>query len=195
MRGARRFSQAISEGDGISLLADVADVEAARNAAADGADGLVVRDGVEGVRSATELPILWTQPTSLEEAVDAGADAVLLVADAAESDGDALRQIHAEALGRGVDCVVEVGDEDELQMVLDALDPEILLLPGRAHGDSTPLAAVLGLLADVPAGKLVVAAVDALEREDLTELERAGTDAVIVAATDVARLLGAEARA
>jgi hypothetical protein len=34
VRSERRFSQAISEGDGISVIVDVADVEAARAATA-----------------------------------------------------------------------------------------------------------------------------------------------------------------
>ncbi len=38
----RRFSQAISEGDGISLIVEVADLDAARAAAAQGAEGVIV---------------------------------------------------------------------------------------------------------------------------------------------------------
>ena len=39
---ARRLSQAIAEGDGISVLVEIADSEAARAAQAGGAEGLVV---------------------------------------------------------------------------------------------------------------------------------------------------------
>ena len=192
MTGARRFSQAISEGDGISVLAEARDADAARGAEASGADGLVVRDGVADVRAATELPILWMGAGSPADAADAGADAFLLPARGYEAEDGRLELVHAEVLETGLDCVVEVADEDELQAVLDRIDPEILLLPGASHGDDGPLARVLGLLADVPAGKLVVADVDPIERDALAELERAGTDAVIVAAPDVARLLGAQ---
>ena len=59
MRRTRRFSQAISEGDGISLLVDVDGPDAARRAEAGGAEALVVRGAVAGVREATALPILW----------------------------------------------------------------------------------------------------------------------------------------
>jgi hypothetical protein len=59
MRGARRFSQAISEGDGISLLADAAGVDAVRTAESQGAEGIVARPGASDLREATELPILW----------------------------------------------------------------------------------------------------------------------------------------
>jgi hypothetical protein len=55
----RRFSQAISEGDGISLIVEVADLDAARAAAAQGAEGVIVRRPIDGLRDAIELPILW----------------------------------------------------------------------------------------------------------------------------------------
>ena len=58
-RGSRRFSQAISEGDGISVIVDVDGPDAARAAEADGAEALVVRGALAGIREATELPILW----------------------------------------------------------------------------------------------------------------------------------------
>ena len=191
MRGTRRFSQAISEGDGISLLADVDGPDAARAAAAAGAEGIVVRSDLADVRAVTELPILWSLQGIVEEAVVEGADAYLLAASRWSDEAD-LERGYAEAIERGLECVVEVDDEDQLRLALDRLDPEILLLPGRDRGDETPLAFILGLLADVPAGKLVVADLDGLERDDVIELERAGVDAVIVPAREVARLLGGE---
>ncbi|MGH3130823.1 MAG: hypothetical protein ACRDNX_08405 [Gaiellaceae bacterium] len=192
MRGSRRFSQAISEGDGISLLADVAAADAARTAEAAGAEGVVVRGAVVGLREATGLPILWCVPGSVEHARIDGADAYLLVAGAYEDDDGRLEQVYEQAVESGLDCVVAVSDENELQLVLDRVDPEVLLLPGRGDDEESPLAVVLGLLADVPVGKLVVAELERLEPEDLAELERAGTDAVIVSAGDVSRLLGSE---
>src|ERR671923_101350 len=57
--GQRRLSQAISEGDGISLLVPAVDLEAVRRAEGDGAEGVVVDGDLAGVRDATGLPILW----------------------------------------------------------------------------------------------------------------------------------------
>ena len=71
---ARRFSQAIAEGDGISVLVEVRDGESARAAEAEGAEALVVRGDVQGVREATELPILWRAAGPIAEAARAGAD-------------------------------------------------------------------------------------------------------------------------
>src|SRR2546423_15036309 len=125
---ARRFSQAIAEGDGISVIAQVEDVDAARSAESDGAEGLLLRRRLDGVRDATTLPILRRDQGSPRDASEAGADAWVLVAERIEEDGDRLAQLHAEALQLGLDCVIEVRDEEELEEVLERIDPEILLL-------------------------------------------------------------------
>jgi indole-3-glycerol phosphate synthase len=190
MRGSRRFSQAISEGDGISLLAEVDDAANAAAAEARGAEGVVVRGTVAGIREATELPILWCLESSLAEAQSAGADACLIVVEGLEDEDDRLERLHQEALDLGLDCVVEARDEDELQLALERVDPEIFLLSagrGNVHGG---LEHVLGLLPDVPAGKLAVAELAAADGDDVRELERAGVDAVIVGFADVAALVG-----
>jgi alkanesulfonate monooxygenase SsuD/methylene tetrahydromethanopterin reductase-like flavin-dependent oxidoreductase (luciferase family) len=193
MTSARRFSQAISEGDGISVIAEVADAEAARDADAQGAEGLSVSHSVTGLRDSTPLPILWQGEGSPEAAHAAGADAYLLPAGSfGEEGGERLERLHLEASEFGLDCVVQVRGEEELEAVLERLDPEILLLSGdRPDGDEAPLEAVLRLLGDVPAGKLVVAHVEIVDRDQIAELERAGVDAVIVASGSVAALVGA----
>jgi Indole-3-glycerol phosphate synthase len=189
-RGTRRFSQALSEGDGISLIADVGDVDGARVAEAAGAEALLVRGEVAGLGEATELPLLWYGPGLPGDAARAGADACLLSVDGDEDDGR-LERLHAEALELGLDCVVEVRDEDELQLALDLVDPEIFLLAGRRGDDGGPLEHVLGLLADVPAGKLAVADAHVTSRDEVDELERAGVDGVVLAGGAVAALAGA----
>ena len=185
----RRFSQAISEGDGISLLVDVDGPEAARRAEADGAEALVVRGAIAGLGEATGLPILWCAAGPLEEARRSGADAYLLVS--GSHDLDELGDRHREALDAGLDCVVAVADEDELERVLEAVDPEIFLLstPGD-HQGADALERVLELLPDVPAGKLAIAELPVAGPEEVAELERAGVDAVIVGATNVSELAG-----
>ena len=192
MRGTRCFSQAISEGDGISVLVEVADAERARAAEEQGAEGLVVRETpvLDDLREFTELPILSSVYGSLEDAARLGADACLLVADGLEDDDDRLERLYREAVELGLDTVVEVRDEDELQLVLDRVDPEIFLLAARGGADAEKLEHVLGLLADVPAGKLAVAELDVRSRDEVTELERAGVDAVLVRSADVALLVG-----
>lgn len=188
MRSPRRFSQAISEGDGISLLADVDDSAAARHAEGAGAEGIVVRVGVSGLREATELPILWYPHAAHEDAADAGADACIVAVAGLESEDGELERVYADAVERGLDPVVAVHDEDQLQLALDRLDPEIVLL--RGGRDDEGLEHVLGLLPDVPAGKLAVAELELSTRDEVEELERAGVDAVIVRSVDVSQLIG-----
>jgi Indole-3-glycerol phosphate synthase len=191
-RGTRRFSQALSEGDGISLIAEVGDLDGARGAESAGAEGLLVRADVAGLHEATELPILWGGAGRPDEAVRAGADACLISLDGDDDEGR-LERLHAEALELGLDCVVEVRDEDELQLALDLVDPEIFLLSGLRANDGGPLEHVLGLLADVPAGKLAVAEAQVTSRGEVDELERAGVDGVVLPAGAVAALAGTAA--
>lgn len=192
MRSERRFSQAIAEGDGISVIAEVADSAAARIATAQGAEAIAVRGSVGDLRAATELPVLWRTSGSPSEAALAGADAWLVaVRDSGEDEGWLARQ-HAEAVELGLDCVVAVRNEVELELALEQVDPEIfLLVAGDEDEESDPLARALELLPDVPAGKLAVADVPVWNREQVDELERAGVDAVIVGAGNVAELVGA----
>jgi indole-3-glycerol phosphate synthase len=188
MRGSRRFSQAISEGDGISLLAAVADGTAARTAEAAGAEALVVRAQAAGVREATELPILWSVgATASEDARRGGADAYVVAVEGLEDEDGRLERLHVDALGLGLDCVVAVRDEDQLRVALDRLDPDILLLSAQGASDDAGLEHVLSLLPDVPAGKLAIADLELSDREQVGELERAGIDAVIVSVADVRR--------
>jgi indole-3-glycerol phosphate synthase len=192
----RRFSQAISEGDGISLIVEVADLDAARAAAAQGAEGVIVRRPIDGLRDAIELPILWRGQGRPSDAAAGGADAWALRVTDDDDDGDALAAEHADAEELGLDCVVEVRTERELELALERLDPEIFLLSSSgADEDEEPLDRVLSLLPGVPAGKLAIAEAPAATREDVLALERAGIDGVLVDAVDVADLVGGESPA
>jgi indole-3-glycerol phosphate synthase len=114
----------------------------------------------------------------------------VIVVEGLEDEDGRLERLYEEALELGLDCVVETRDEDELQLALERVDPEILLLSARRADADHGLEHVLGLLPDVPAGKLAVAELAAADRADVRELERAGVDAVIVGFADVAALAG-----
>jgi hypothetical protein len=169
----RRLSQRISEGDGISIIVCVEDAGSARAAEAQGAEAVAVSSEIDGIRGATTLPLLW-----LGDGSPGDADAVRI---RPEDDPDAHQ----------LEAVVDVRDEEELELALERLDPEIFLL--NAHDideDVDPLDAVLELLPDVPAGKLAIAQVDVASRDEVLALERAGVDAVLVRARHVAELVG-----
>jgi indole-3-glycerol phosphate synthase len=185
----RRFSHAIAEGDGISVIAAVEDADAARAAEAQRAEALVVARDPAVLREATGLPILWRAEIDLEQAAQT-ADAVVLALSDEEGREIREQQRHQQALDLGLDCVVEVQTEEELERALELLEPEIFLLVPSPDAPDGPLEAVLELLAEVPAGKLAIADLAVTTEHEVHELERAGCDAVIVHAEDVSPLVG-----
>jgi hypothetical protein len=179
MTGSRRLSQAISEGDGISLIVPVSELDGARDAEEQGAEGILVSTDLAGLREATSLPVLWRgggNPST------ESADARVIPAD----------RLEETAVEEQLEHVVAVGNADEVEAALERLDPEIFLLsPREAGGGADALEKVLDLLPDVPAGKLAIADLRVTSREEVAELERAGVDAVIVGTPNVADLVGA----
>jgi hypothetical protein len=176
-----RLSQAIAEGDGISILVEVFDGPSAEAAEAQGADGLAVRDGAAAVRASSQLPLLHLGGAIAASGV--AADAVVVPPDRVRWD---------EAIALGLEGVVRVTHEDNLARIIDELDPEILLLTAAPDAESSALDDLLALLHDVPAGKLAIADLRDATAEDVAELERAGVDAVLVASANIATLVPAE---
>jgi indole-3-glycerol phosphate synthase len=191
--GARRFSQAISEGDGISIVVPVDDPGRARAAEDEGAEALALHAAVEAVREATSLPLLWRPHGAPQEARAAEADACVLAVAEVEDENGRLELLYREAVDLGLECAIEVRDEEELEAALERLDPEIFLLTAAADDNEGPLERALELLQDVPAGKLAIAELPVSGRDEVAALERAGMDAVIVPAGNVAELVGGSA--
>ena len=187
VQGGRRFSQAISEGDGISLIVAVRAPEEARRAEADGAEALLVGSGAErelaSIRAATLLPILFLWDGEGVEALE-GADACVVEAG---RDRERLEQALA-ALGDHFELALRIHDEDHLESVLESFDPELFVLAAPDEEDA--LGRVLDLLPDVPAGKLAIAELPISGPAEVAELERAGVDGVIVGAMNVGELVG-----
>src|SRR5262249_61495904 len=150
---SRRFSHAIAEGDGISVVAAVEEPDAARAAEAQRAEALVVNGDPARLREATLLPILWRADTAVDRAANVADAVTVALPEDEDEDHDPARNRHEEALALGLDCAVEVRSEDELERALELLDPEIFLLappPGAPH---ERLEAVLELPAQGPAGQ------------------------------------------
>ncbi|HSI98729.1 MAG TPA: hypothetical protein VK926_10240 [Gaiellaceae bacterium] len=176
-----KLSQAIAEGDGISILVEVHDAASAEAAEKQGADGLVAGHGANAVRASSQLPLLHRGGTTSASGV--AADAILISPDLASWD---------EAHAFGLECVVRVTRPHDLERALELFDPEVVLLTTDPESDEDPLEALLALLHDVPAGKLAIAELHDATAEDVAELERAGVDAVLVAPGDIAALVPAE---
>ena len=65
--------------------------------------------------------------------------------------------------------------------MLERIDPDIVLISERGlDDDEEDLERTLDLLADVPAGKLVISEARIVSREQVIALERAGVDAILV---------------
>jgi indole-3-glycerol phosphate synthase len=178
-----RFSQAISEGDGISVIpvleGNVAEPAALAEEA--GAEAVAVgAEDLERARGRTTLPIV-TRHDDPRAAAELGADACILVYASLADEGDRFEEAYAAAREIGLDCPVEVRDEDELEGVLERVDPDVVLISERGlEPDEEDLERTLDLLADVPVGKLVISDARVVAREQVVALERAGVDAVLV---------------
>jgi indole-3-glycerol phosphate synthase len=179
-----RFSEAISEGDGISIVpylrGDVAELAAL--AERGGAEAVAVETAADGgaARQRSALPVLIRRGRP-EEVSASGADACILVVEELRGEAASLEENYARARELGLDCAVEVRDEDELATALERLDPEIIVISERAaDADEEDLERTLDLLPDVPAGKLVISESRIVAREQAVALERAGIDAVLV---------------
>jgi hypothetical protein len=190
----RRFSQAISEGDGISLIAPVSTAAEATRAEADGAEALLVYSGREAelirIREAAGLPILFFWDGEKAESL-ADADAcVINVPDMqGGGGGDLLDHAHLN-LSPDFELVFRIADDDQLAETLERYDPETFVLAAAESNGEEALERVLDLLPDVPAGKLAIAELPAASADDVGSLERAGFDGVIVEPRNVADLVG-----
>jgi len=189
VNAGRRFSQAISEGDGISLIARVSAADDAARVEEQGAEGVLVAAGDGGalaqIRGATNLPVLVTWPSQLGEPPPE-ADACLV--DVGE-DVDSLVRL-SSYLSEACEVAYRIDDEEQLELALEELDPEIFVLAAPDADGEEALERVLDLLPDVPAGKLAIAELRGSSRDDVGALERAGFDGVIVEPRSVADLVG-----
>lgn len=113
----------------------------------------------------------------VDEARAAGADAILLIV--AALDRSLLAELRQQASALGMDSLVEVHDEDELQVALDA-GADIIGINNRNLKDLTIDLAVTQRLAPlVPEGRLVVSESGIAGREDALRVG-AHADAMLV---------------
>jgi indole-3-glycerol phosphate synthase len=134
------------------------------------------------VRAAVELPLLrkdfLIDRYQVDEARLAGADAVLLIA-AALSRSE-LATLHARAGELGLDALVEVHDERELECAL-AVGASLIGINNRNLATfEVDLAVTERLSPRVPPGVVVVAESGIFTNEDVRRLARAGAGAFLV---------------
>ncbi len=139
-------------------------------------------DDLVEARAACELPLLRKDfvidEYQILEARAAGADAVLLIV--AAMPVAQLGALMGVASDLGMDCLVEVHDEGEVEAAVDA-GAEVIGVNNRdLHSLEVDLDTTFRLLADVPAGTVVVAESGITRADDVERLERAGVDAILV---------------
>jgi indole-3-glycerol phosphate synthase len=139
-------------------------------------------DDLVEARAACDLPLLrkdfLVDEYQLLEARVAGADAVLLIVAALEP--ERLATLIGFASDLGMDALVEVHDEDEVETAVEA-GAEVIGVNNRdLHTLEVDLATTFRLLADVPAGTVVVAESGITTRQAVRDLEEAGVDAILV---------------
>jgi indole-3-glycerol phosphate synthase len=137
---------------------------------------------LEAVRRVTRLPLLRKDfvidPYQIDEARAAGADAVLLIVAALAP--EALAALRAHAVGLGLDVLVEVHDEAELDAAKGAGADLIGINNRDLRSFVTDLGVTERLAKRVPQGTLVVAESGISGREDMARLQRAGASAFLV---------------
>ena len=139
-------------------------------------------DDLRRARAVTDLPVLRkdfiVDPYQVDESVAIGADAILLIVAALEDED--LRELHAQALDRGLSVLVEVHDPRELERAL-ACEAAIVGVNNRdlrtleVDTDRT-----FQLLPEVPDGVITVAESGFNAPEQLVALRDAGVDAVLI---------------
>ena len=134
------------------------------------------------IREAVSLPLLRKDficdPYQIVEARAFGADAVLLIA--AMLDDTELKDFTAQAAELGLDVLLEVHDEAELERALRT-DCELIGINNRSlRSFVTDLATTERLAPRFPAGRLLVAESGIHSRADVERLQRAGAAAFLV---------------
>ncbi len=139
-------------------------------------------DYLTRIAEAVRLPLLRKDfvidPYQIVEARVHGADAVLLIA--AALDLDTLRRFAEQAGELGLDVLLEVHDEPELEMALQ-LPVELIGINNRnLQTFQTDLAVTERLLGLIPAGRLVVSESGITCRADIRRLQAAGASAFLI---------------
>jgi len=133
-------------------------------------------ESLAGLRWQTDLPLLRkdfiVDSYQMLEARHAGADAVLLIA--ALLDGPTLEELRRRAEELGMDALVEVRSEHELQRALEAGSSMIGVNSRDLRTFEVSLEATLRLASGLPEGVLAIAESGISSADDIRRLARAG---------------------
>ena len=139
-------------------------------------------DFLMDARAACTLPVLrkdfMVDPWQVAEARAIGADAILIIV--AALDDDAMAEIEAAALERGMDVLVEVHNEEEMERAA-RLQSRLIGVNNRdLKRFVTDLATTEGLVPLAPEGSLLVSESGINAHADLLRMERSGVRCFLV---------------
>ena len=173
----RPFTEGIV-GEEISFVLRIAEADPAAVADAQnaGAAGLaIIAEAVPPGLESTRLPVLHKgvliDPYQLYESRLGGADGVVLIAAAFDGDEDGFVRMQTVAWELGLDVVVEVAEEEEIEEALELLDPDSFLVENRLGDRGFDLERTFSLLEEVPAGKVVLSEGGIRTRDQVLALE------------------------
>jgi indole-3-glycerol phosphate synthase len=137
---------------------------------------------LQQARAACPLPVLrkdfMVDAYQVDEARAWGADCILLIA--ACLDDTQMAELEAQALELGMAVLVEVHDGDELDRALRLKTPLLGINNRNLRSFEVTLDTTLGLLARVPADRLLVTESGILCRADVQRMRAAGVHAFLV---------------
>ena len=202
----RGFTRALTATDGVAIIAeakkaspskglicpDFDPVRIARSYAAGGAHAMSVltdRDFFQGaiaylplVRAAVDLPVLrkdfMIDPLQIDEARAYGADAILLIAAILET--RQLEEFRCQAEELGMDVLVEVHDEAELERALAAGSGLVGINNRNLKDFTVDLGTTFRLLERIPDSIPVVSESGIAGPDDMRRLREAGVTAALI---------------
>ena len=129
-------------------------------------------DDLKAARGACQLPVLrkdfMMDAYQVYEARAAGADCILLIVAALSP--EKLHELEVVAFELGLSVLIEVHDGAELETALQMKSPLIGINNRNLRTFETTLDTTLGLLAKVPAGRLVITESGILKPEDVVRM-------------------------
>ena len=139
-------------------------------------------EDLEAIRAAVDIPVLkkdfHVDPLQLVEARALGASAVLLIARALAP--ARLRELAAEAEALGLEVLIEVRDEWELERALETSAPLVGVNNRNLETLAIDTAASDRLIPAIPRDRVAIAESGMRTEADVTRAATAGADAVLV---------------